>query len=60
MEIKKEDILGYWFDREIVCTDCINDNELEDINQGKIITEEDCKPDEMIFCDRCNKLILDT
>jgi hypothetical protein len=59
MKIKKEDIIGYWFDREIVCTDCINDNELEDITQDEIITEEDCNTDEMIFCDRCKKLILD-
>ena len=59
MEIKKENIVGYWFDEEIVCTDCINDNELEDITQDEIITENDRIEDVMIFCDRCNKLILD-
>jgi hypothetical protein len=59
MEIKKEDIIGYWFEREIVCTDCVNDNELGNITQDEIITEHDSSKDVMIFCDRCNKLILD-
>jgi hypothetical protein len=59
MEVKKEDIIGYWFEREIVCTDCINDNELEDITQDEIITENDSSEDVMIFCDRCNKLIIE-
>lgn len=59
MQIKKEDIIGYWFDEEIVCTDCINDSELEDTTQDEIITESDSNKDVMMFCDRCNKLILD-
>ena len=59
MEIKKEDIIGYWFDQEIVCTDCINENELKDITPDEIITENDINRDVMIFCNRCNKLILD-
>jgi hypothetical protein len=59
MKIKKEEIIGYLVEEEIVCADCINDNELDEITQDKIITERDSNPDVMVFCDRCNKLILD-
>jgi hypothetical protein len=60
MEIKKVDIVGYWFEREIVCTDCVNDSELKDITQDEIITEKDSNEDVIIFCDRCDKKILET
>ena len=59
MKIEKKDIIGYWVGEEIICPECINDDELRDINQDDIITEDDVDDGVMLFCDRSGKLIFD-
>jgi len=62
MEIKKEHIIGYWIQRDmktadILCTDCINEKELEKITSDDIISKYDTFGDVKILCNRCKKLI---
>jgi len=59
MKLEKKDIIGYQLNEEIVCSECINDDELRDINQDDIITEDDVDDGVMFFCDRCKKLMFD-
>ena len=53
--IKNEDIKWYQIGEGIVCVDCSTDDDLKEITEGDVHTEED--DESMIFCDRCKKQI---
>ena len=56
--IKEEDIVGYDFGDETVCTDCVTEEEDDEAEFDEIITEDDLeKKDERVFCNRCNERI---
>jgi len=56
--IKSEDILGYYVGEELICSKCITDEELSEVKQDDILTEQDANnSDDMFFCDRCKKKI---
>ena len=53
-----EDILGLHVDSELCCKDCVNDNELENLDtESNIITVDTLSGDVFFFCDRCKKRI---
>ena len=52
--IKKEDILGYQVEQEIVCDACMTKDELADIDQDDVLVNQE-NDDEWIFCDRCKE-----
>ena len=54
--VKTEDIRGFRFDSEIVCIECLNEYDMEDLRQYNIITSAKVKPTQGCFyCDRCHK-----
>ena len=59
--IKIEDIAGYlvgYQNTELVCSDCIKDEETKDIREEQIITEDMIEDGEtLFFCNRCRKKI---
>lgn len=57
--IKKEDIVGYHFESgEVICTECIEAEELENLKQSQIITADQVKEEDAhYFCDRCEEEI---
>lgn len=56
--IKKDDIVGFRFDSEVVCTDCVTQEDLQDLKQHNIITEDEVEQaDGHFFCDRCKEEI---
>jgi hypothetical protein len=56
--IKKDEILGYQFDTETICTECATPEELKDLNRDEVLTAESIGGD-LVFCDRCKKHIED-
>ena len=56
--VKNEEIRGYQFDNEVVCSDCATKQDLEELKEDEILTEDDIeKSDGTYFCDRCKKEI---
>jgi hypothetical protein len=60
--IKNEEIRGYQFYDgrfgEIVCLDCVTQEDLEDLQEDEILTEYDLEQgDFTYFCDRCKELV---
>jgi hypothetical protein len=60
--IKNEEIRGYQFYdarfSEIVCLDCVTQEDLEDLKEGNILTEQELEnSDYRYFCDRCEEEI---
>ena len=52
--INQEEIKGYHFPNELVCTDCIEDAEMVDAKYDEILILTELERDENIyFCDRC-------
>jgi len=59
-EIKGDDIAGYRIvvegvSNEIVCHDCITQDELAELTADDIITTSEAEGEDMYFCDRCSK-----
>ncbi len=51
-----KDVMGYRINDEIVCTECITDDESKEVTQEEIITLEELQStDDTFFCDRCKK-----
>ncbi len=61
MEIQKEDLKGLYVGNELLCMDCVKDEDLEDAELEKMLTVEQVKQKieagAFIFCDRCKKRI---
>ena len=54
--IAETDIRGYRLEEKIVCPECIETEDQEDLKQSQIITDDELqKTDERYFCDRCEK-----
>ena len=52
--IAETDIRGYSLDEQIVCPECITQEDQKDLKQSQIVTEDFLlKKDERYFCDRC-------
>jgi hypothetical protein len=55
MIIKEEDIRGYRIEKEIVCKDCVEQEELVDLINDQIITNDEIEHSSShYFCDRCS------
>lgn len=56
MAIYSEDqILGFWFDNELVCWDCATDQERESPSQDQLVLQNVVEnSDDYYFCDRCD------
>jgi hypothetical protein len=56
--IKASDIAGCWIDSELVCGECLTDDELADAKLDKIMKVRDVEGSEDFhFCDRCKEQI---
>ena len=53
---KNEDIVGYRVGEEMVCDECITEDEMDALEEGDLILESN-KEDGYYFCDRCKKQI---
>ena len=53
--IDNEDMRGAYVGQEVVCLNCLADEEREGLKQDEIITEADIEKDKekTYFCDRC-------
>ncbi|MGA3209387.1 MAG: hypothetical protein ABSE05_16385 [Syntrophales bacterium] len=54
--IKKDEILGYQFDTETICRECVTLEELKDLTRAELLTAKSIRED-LVFCDRCKKRI---
>jgi hypothetical protein len=57
MIIKKDDIIAYDLNGEIVCEECLTEEENKSVKQNEIILEKDVEFGKHIFCDRCDEKI---
>ena len=55
-----DDILGYrYLDEEVICSECIADEERVDTTEHETLTESDVdNADEYLYCDRCASKLL--
>lgn len=54
--VKIEDIVGYRIGGELVCDECVQKGETDDLEENDYITGDELeKEDEIFFCDRCKK-----
>ena len=51
--ISQEDVRGYNFTGEIVCINCITNNDEKNLKGDEILTEDHIEGDDFYFCDRC-------
>ena len=57
--IDVEEVLGYFLGSELVCCDCIRDDEGNKAKSDEILTNERVNQgDKYFFCDRCKEEIL--
>lgn len=56
-DIHLENIIGliYSHTGEILCRDCLKEEELQHIPEEEVITQEKIQGDEKYTCSRCNK-----
>lgn len=53
---ENEDIRGAYIEEEVVCMDCLTDEERNDLKEKDLITTEYIEDqDKTFFCDRCGK-----
>jgi hypothetical protein len=52
-EDKDEEIRGYVVDGETICPACMEEEELEEMTKGDVLTENDLE--EESFCPRCKQ-----
>jgi hypothetical protein len=56
--IKNEKIKGYILDQDIVCVKCVTQEELKELMEDQIITDDEVQnSDEIFFCNRCENEI---
>ena len=56
-KIRIEDIAAYNFDGEVVCSECVSDEECRNVEESEIITDDEASGDSIYFCDRCKKRV---
>jgi len=44
---------GYLVDAEIICPSCLEEEELEEVTKGNVLTEDDLEKE--TFCARCKQ-----
>ena len=49
----EEGVRGFRIEDEIVCPDCIEEEEIEEITKSDLLTEDDLEGE--ISCDRCRR-----
>lgn len=49
----EEGVRGFRIEDEIVCPNCIEEEEIEEMTKGNLLTEDDLEDE--IFCDRCRR-----
>ncbi|GAG36822.1 unnamed protein product, partial [marine sediment metagenome] len=58
MIIKRDEIVGYWNDGAIICTECA-DKDWDDATQEEIITQDELERvqgnGEEMYCDECHE-----
>ena len=53
-----EDIAGYYVDEKLVCSQCIGNVELQELEEENILLQDAVENnDTFYFCDRCKKRI---
>jgi hypothetical protein len=61
MEIQKEDVRGLYVGKELLCMNCVSDEDLNDAELDNMLTvdqvEKKTAEGAFIFCDRCKKRI---
>ena len=58
MEIKYEDIAGYYVDQKLYCMECVEKEKIEIEDPESILSNDDVEKDEaLFFCDQCKKKI---
>ncbi len=51
-----KDIVGYRIANEIVCLECMESEDYEELTQDQAITQDELnQTDDTYFCDRCKK-----
>ena len=58
--VRQEDIVAIWWDEnQIVCSECLSNDDWDNLKEDQIITSGDIERDEetLYFCDRCKKQI---
>jgi hypothetical protein len=54
--IPVDEIAGFLVGRQIVCSDCLKDDERTNLKENQIIHKQSISEgEEMLFCDRCGK-----
>ena len=54
--IKEDEIRGYTFDTGIVCTECVTEEDLKELKQNEVLTDNDIENNgNKYFCDRCDE-----
>lgn len=52
--VKVDEILWYSLAQQIVCDDCISEDERNELKEDDIVSEND-ESDDLVFCDRCKE-----
>ena len=53
------DIVGFWLDGEVICLQCISQEEKEQSTAGEdIIYRKDVEYNELAFCNRCERPLI--
>jgi hypothetical protein len=56
--IQNEDIVAYEIGSEVICAECVGAENLENLTEDQVITENEIdESSEIIFCDRCKKQV---
>ncbi len=55
--IKGEEVRGYRFEDEMVCSDCSTKQGLKALNLEEVITNSQINNDDYYSCDRCEELL---
>jgi hypothetical protein len=55
-KIKREDMIGAYIGEELICVECLTEEEDQKLEENQIFTEDERdKTDDFFFCDRCKK-----
>ncbi len=54
---KTESIVGYSIGNEVICCDCVTNEEMKDMSLDDIICEEQLE-EAVFFCDRCKEKVV--
>jgi hypothetical protein len=46
-------IRGYWIRRKVICSDCVDEKEIKNLEEDRIIIKRGNEEDDLHLCDRC-------